>query len=322
MPPKKVQKNVLPNIHYKRNRIQQIKGFITVVEDKTISKASQTLKTSTASIVNQIQSLEEMLGIKLFKKEGRNIIPTQQGERFYKMAVPIYKGVSNLYEEFTEIEKHQNKGVIEIHAHISVLTLFIPKVLGFLGNNIQYEKLKLTNSQKKDAIQNVIVQECDFAIYPIEKHEDFGDDINIIPLIKYEPVVLFGRNSLLEKKKDNQITFEDIGSAGQYLHVGKYAISDIQRNRINEGILKSNIEIENCTWDTLKEFVKNNLGTTIMHAGYLTEQDKKELQYRKIDNLSPNIWYCAVVRKSVYVKPEITLICDTIKTLFKGNYEE
>jgi DNA-binding transcriptional LysR family regulator len=112
MPHKKVQKNVLPSIHYKRNRIQQIKGFITVVEDKTISKASQTLKTSTASIVNQIQSLEEMLGIKLFKKEGRNIVPTQQGERFYKMAVPIYKGVSNLYEEFTEIEKYQSKNII------------------------------------------------------------------------------------------------------------------------------------------------------------------------------------------------------------------
>jgi DNA-binding transcriptional LysR family regulator len=307
----------IANFYYKQNRIQQIRGFITVVQEGTIAKASEVLKQSPASIVNQIQSLEEMLGMKLFKKDGRNIVLTQKGKKLYDMSLPVYKSVTSLYEEFTELDKKENSNKLEIHAHISVISLVIPKVLQSLGDNFQYENLQLTYTPKQEAINNVLSQECDMAIFPFEKHERVDTtSIEMIPLFSYKPVIVFKKDFILAKKKDNEITFEDIGNAGQFFHVGKNSISNIQANRLEEGVLKSKIGFENCTWDTLKPFVKQGLGTMIMHKGYLTEEDKKELDFKAIDNLSSDIKYCALLRKNVYIKPEIPVLCKTIQKLF------
>lgn len=309
----------LANFYYKQNRIQQIRGFIAVVQEGTIAKASEVLKQSPASIVNQIQSLEEMLGMKLFKKKGRNIVLTPKGKKFYDMSLPVYQSVISLYEEFTELDKKENSNKLEIHAHISVISLVMPRVLQSLGSGFQYEHLQLTYTSKQEAINNVLAHECDMAIFPFEKHEKVdATSIEMIPLFTYQPVVVFKKDSILAKKKDNKITFEDIGNAGQFFHVGKNSISNIQAHRLDEGILKSKIGFENCTWDTLQPFVKQGLGTMILHKGHLTEEDKKELDYRAIDNLSSDIKYCALLRKNVYTKPEIPIICKTIQRLF-GN---
>lgn len=255
----------LSNFYYKSNRIQQIRGFITVFEEGTIAKASKIMNQSPSSIVNQIQSLENMLNMKLFKKEGRNIVPTTKGKKFYKMSLPVYNSVSSLYESFTELETIESQSKLEIHAHISIINLVMPEVLKHLGNNLQYEHLQLSHIQKKKAVSNVLAGECDMAIFPFEKHEKIDNAIQVIPLFYYEPVILFAKDSHLSKKKDNQLTFEDIGNAGQFFHVGNNSISYIQENRLNEGVLKSKIDFENCTWDTLKTYVKKGLGTMILH---------------------------------------------------------
>ena len=287
-----------------------------MVQEGTIVKASEILKQSPASIVNQIQSLENMLNMKLFKKAGRNIIPTTKGQRFYKMALPIYDSVINLYEQFIELDKIETQSKLEIHAHISIINSVIPKVLHKLGKGFQYKHIQLTHTQKQEAINNVLAGECDMAIFPFEKHEKVDDAIEVIPLFYYRPVVVFQKDSFLSQKKDNTLTFEDIGKAGQFFHVGNNSISNIQRHRVDEGVITSKIDFENCAWDTLKPYVKNGLGTMILHKDYLTTEDKKEVDYRAIDNLSSDIKYCALLRKNVYIKPEIISIYQMIKELF------
>lgn len=182
------------------------------------------------------------------------------------MSLPVYKSVTSLYEEFTELDKTENHSKLEIHAHISVISLVMPKVLESLGSSFEYEHLQLTYTQKQEAINNVLSQECDVAIFPFEKHEKMDtSSIEMIPLFFYKPVVVFKKGSVLSNKKDNKLTFEDIGSAGHFFHVGKNSISNIQANRLEEGVLKSKIGFENCTWDTLKPFIKQMQGINTLH---------------------------------------------------------
>lgn len=65
----KDNQDALYDFYYKRNRIQQIRGFITVVQNKTFAKASEVLKIAPSSVFSQVRSLENKLGIDCSKSK-------------------------------------------------------------------------------------------------------------------------------------------------------------------------------------------------------------------------------------------------------------
>jgi LysR family transcriptional regulator, transcriptional activator of nhaA len=64
--------------------------FWTVAREGTIAKASEMLLLSQPTISEQVRSLEESLGIKLFRKEGRNLVLTDEGRIAYDYADEIF----------------------------------------------------------------------------------------------------------------------------------------------------------------------------------------------------------------------------------------
>jgi LysR family transcriptional activator of nhaA len=64
--------------------------FWTVARDGSIAKASKALRLAPPTVSEQIRSLEQSLGIKLFEKEGRNIVLTDAGRVAYEYAEDIF----------------------------------------------------------------------------------------------------------------------------------------------------------------------------------------------------------------------------------------
>lgn len=64
--------------------------FWTVARDRTIIKASQALRLAPATVSEQIRSLEESLGVKLFEREGRGLVLTEAGRVAYEYAEEIF----------------------------------------------------------------------------------------------------------------------------------------------------------------------------------------------------------------------------------------
>lgn len=86
----------------------QIKYFVSVAENMSFTKASQSLYVSQSTISKQIAALEEELGINLFYRSGRTITLSPAGE--------------SLYNDFTKIIKYLNDSVrkaksLEFEAH-------------------------------------------------------------------------------------------------------------------------------------------------------------------------------------------------------------
>lgn len=67
--------------------------FWTVARDGSIAKASQALRLAPPTVSEQIRSLEESLGVKLFEKEGRNLVLTEVGRVAYEYAEEIFPAV-------------------------------------------------------------------------------------------------------------------------------------------------------------------------------------------------------------------------------------
>ena len=64
--------------------------FWTVAREGTIAKASETLLLSQPTISEQIRSLEGSLGVKLFQKQGRNLVLTDAGRVAFQYADEIF----------------------------------------------------------------------------------------------------------------------------------------------------------------------------------------------------------------------------------------
>jgi LysR family transcriptional regulator, transcriptional activator of nhaA len=64
--------------------------FWTVAREGTIAKASQVLLLAQPTISEQVRSLEESLGVKLFQKKGRNLVLTDAGRIAFQYADEIF----------------------------------------------------------------------------------------------------------------------------------------------------------------------------------------------------------------------------------------
>lgn len=120
----------------------QLETFITVADEGSFSKASEKLFISPTAVIKQINSLEDRIGIELFKRTHRGLKLTEAGEKFYKEAKYIIKyskkavnkirsenrktqniirigtspitPESNLIELWSKIKKHDNNLRLEL----------------------------------------------------------------------------------------------------------------------------------------------------------------------------------------------------------------
>lgn len=69
--------------------IRQLVYFVTTVEEKTVTAAAEKLHMTQPPLTMQLHMLEDELGCKLFRREGRTLALTEAGRHFYGRAVEI-----------------------------------------------------------------------------------------------------------------------------------------------------------------------------------------------------------------------------------------
>lgn len=75
--------------------LKQLKSFIVAAETLSFSKTAEILNFAQSSISDQIRSLEEEFGCKLFERLGRNICLTEQGNKL----LPYAEKILSLHDE-------------------------------------------------------------------------------------------------------------------------------------------------------------------------------------------------------------------------------
>lgn len=69
--------------------VKDLRYFVAVYEAKGFSRASQSLGTVQSNVSTRIRDLERFLGVALFLRRYRAVIPTENGERLYNHAKQV-----------------------------------------------------------------------------------------------------------------------------------------------------------------------------------------------------------------------------------------
>lgn len=99
-----------------------VRCFAEAARLQSYTQAAETLHVTQAAVSQQIRHLETVLGVKLFARQGRHMVLTPAGERFY---VYVEQAFQALQLGFDAISQEQDSGVL----NISVLPSFAARWL-------------------------------------------------------------------------------------------------------------------------------------------------------------------------------------------------
>ena len=136
--------------------------FLTVVKERSFSKASKKLGISQPAVTQQIKWLEEYLDSKIVKRKKNGITLTKPGEELYRVALRLDKCVSGVEKEIIRI---MNKELT-----------FIIGASFTIGNYI----LPLCLNDIKAAIENDVLIQVDLTQSILEQLLDKKIDLAII----------------------------------------------------------------------------------------------------------------------------------------------
>ncbi|MCJ2163082.1 MULTISPECIES: selenium metabolism-associated LysR family transcriptional regulator [unclassified Pseudodesulfovibrio] len=98
--------------------IRKLEAFCKVFELQSFSKAGEAMFLSQPTISSHVANLEDELGVRLFDRLGRKVLPTQAGEVLYKSMVTIFR---NLEQAKASIEMLRDRVVGELQIGCSTI---------------------------------------------------------------------------------------------------------------------------------------------------------------------------------------------------------
>jgi len=190
---------------------RKLQVFLKVYETKSFSQAAKELYLSQPTVTIHIKELEEQLGVNLFDRTTRNVVPTKAGHILYHYGVKLWQLWSGLEKELL-CHKDPESGRVEVGASTIPGQYILPpliKEFKSLYPNMQVY-LKVTDTQ--DVIERVANGEYELGIVGaqiphknllfigccedeivliapkhFEKSEILVDELPQIPLIAREP---------------------------------------------------------------------------------------------------------------------------------------
>ncbi len=165
---------------------RRLEAFSKVYELKSFSKAGESLYLSQPTISAHVSALEKDLGIRLFDRLGRVVLPTVAGDILYRHVQEAFQSLENAK---AEIQLLQDKvaGRLVLGASTIPAHYFLPQMLrGFLG---QYPdvSVELRVGDTESVTRGVLEGEY---IVGVVGDLDESLDLTFAPLFKDELVVI------------------------------------------------------------------------------------------------------------------------------------
>ena len=91
--------------------LTHLKYFLEVARTEHVTQSAKTLCIVQPALTHALHKLEEELGVRLFKTQGRNIKLTEIGEYFYKKVKPLYEDIEALPAQLRAIQDEQSATV-------------------------------------------------------------------------------------------------------------------------------------------------------------------------------------------------------------------
>jgi len=139
----------------------KLNTFLTVIKEKSFSKASAKLGISQPAVTQQIKFIEEYLDTKIVERKKNGIKLTKEGEDLYRIAIRLDKAISSSEKELLKIINKEFTFILG--ASFAIGNYVIPPFIGKIKDKIDNE-VYLRVGLSEDIIEQLEDKKIDIAL--------------------------------------------------------------------------------------------------------------------------------------------------------------
>lgn len=124
------------------DRIDAMRVFIRVVEQRSFTQTAQDLNLPRSSVTDAVKQLEKRLNVRLLQRTTRHVSPTLDGEAYYQRCLRIVADIEDAEMAFADAKP---RGLLRIDVHGTLARHFVlPQLTDFIA---QYPDIELFISE-------------------------------------------------------------------------------------------------------------------------------------------------------------------------------
>ncbi len=139
----------------------KIHTFMTVVKERSFSKASGKLGVSQPAVTQQIKAIEDYMQTKLLERKKNGILLTKAGDELYRVAQRLEKCLQNTEKDVIKIINKDLNFIIS--ASNTVGNYILPDFINDIKNSISNEVF-VNIKKSKEAIDDLLIEKADLAL--------------------------------------------------------------------------------------------------------------------------------------------------------------
>ena len=203
------------------NNILHLKYAVEIEKTGSITKAAENLYMGQPNLSRAIRELEESLGITIFMRSSRGVVPTEQGREFLNYARNILAQVEEMENLYGKTGANRQRFAISVPRASYVAFAFTEflKELDFNRDvSVNYRETNSMHAIKNvaESVNNMAIvrYQTDYEAYYLKYLRDRGLDFT--PLWEFDYLALMSREHPLASRED--ITADDLEPYTEIIH--------------------------------------------------------------------------------------------------------
>ncbi len=139
----------------------KILTFLTVVRERSFSKASAKMGISQPAVTQQIKFIEDYMQTKLLDRKKNGIMLTKEGEELYRIAQRLEKCIQNTEKEVVKIINKELNFIIS--ASYTIGSYILPNYVSHIKESIANEVF-INIKKSGEAIEDLLNERADIAL--------------------------------------------------------------------------------------------------------------------------------------------------------------
>ena len=276
----------------------QLHSFYEIVKTGSFSEASRKVFRSQSAVSHQIINLERELKVKLFKRMGKKIKLTQEGESLFNITNKFFNDLENLKRFYLDMENGL-EGKLTIAATSAMVTYVLPDIIRQFLDQFPKISFKLFTCRFISELCPLVLNgEVDFGI-GLKSYQEISPKLIFLPWKSFDMYLIVSKGHPLSQKK--RIKLIDIVKYPHILYSKGTAIRKVIEDVCAQNKLSPNVIMEVDMAENIKSNVEKGIGVGIISSLAITKKDKERLKIFKVNHFFGQVEFGIYYRRDSYI---------------------
>ncbi len=288
---------------------RQLECFAAVFETLNFRQAAEKCYISQPALSAQIKQFEQLLGILLFERDKRRVLPTAAAKSLFPKVERILRDTRILAEDSHRFGEPFS-GTLRLGVIPTVAPYLLPKTIRALHREFPQVRLSIREDHTERLVESLEEGDLDVLLLALEADLGSAETIDIVS----DPfwLVVDSKHPLAERQR---IAFEDIAQENILLLDDGHCLRDQTLEICNRVNAKGSDDFRASSLPTLLEMVAGGLGVSLLPEMAIETECRpgRGLTPLPYGDTSPSRTIGLAFRASSHRQPEYTLLADLLR---------